>query len=253
MKTCTFEGCEKLGYRRGYCRSHYRRLLAGKGLVPLPLPPKRPPVCAFQSCEKPHYGLGYCKGHYLQQYRNRSLRALDFTPSDVYFEGASWCVTLLGTDENSQRGAIVGAARISEEDCAFVSQFRWNLSHGYARRSDGKLLHVLLLDPPKGMEVDHINGTPTDCRRENLRIVTHKQNMQNLALRRDSTTMCRGIVFDKRSKRYSARVTVNGRLHYGGYYETLAEADAAASALRQELMSHTNEDRKNERKTSPNP
>ena len=32
---------------------------------------------------------------------------------------------------------------------------------------------------PEGMEIDHINGMPSDNRLENLRVVTHKDNMNN--------------------------------------------------------------------------
>ena len=44
-------------------------------------------------------------------------------------------------------------------------------------------LHRFLLDAPDGVEVDHINGDPSDNTRRNLRLCTRQQNAQNKILR----------------------------------------------------------------------
>ena len=45
-------------------------------------------------------------------------------------------------------------------------------------RIKGKLIsvHRFLMNPPQNLEIDHINGIPSDNRRENLRICTRSQN-----------------------------------------------------------------------------
>lgn len=40
-------------------------------------------------------------------------------------------------------------------------------------------LHRLIMGSPVGYVVDHINNQTLDCRRENLRVVSFKENMAN--------------------------------------------------------------------------
>jgi hypothetical protein len=64
--------------------------------------------------------------------------------------------------------------------------------NGYLRRFwidlggkwHSEFLHRLIMSPPKGMEVDHVNGNKADNRRENLRVCTHAENMNWLSKRR---------------------------------------------------------------------
>src|SRR5687767_6641682 len=70
---------------------------------------------------------------------------------------------------------------VDDDDYEYLSQFKWRLTDdGYVcRASDFKRLHRLLLDPPRGLIVDHINRNPLDNRRCNLRLVTSSQSHAN--------------------------------------------------------------------------
>lgn len=76
---------------------------------------------------------------------------------------------------------------VDDSDFDYLSQWKWYACEHqsrivYARRRDGigfRYMHSYLIDVPKGMECDHVNGNPLDNRRSNLRIVTHEDNMQN--------------------------------------------------------------------------
>lgn len=95
------------------------------------------------------------------------------------------------------------------------------------------VLHRLLMDNPKGLDVDHINGDKADNRRANLRAVTRQQNIRNSGPRRRAASRYKGVTLHKRGK-WNARIVVNGRnLHLGLFVaeEAAAKAyDAAALA-----------------------
>lgn len=67
--------------------------------------------------------------------------------------------------------------------------------------------------------VDHINGDKEDNRIDNLRNVDNTLNQKNSKKRKDSTTGYTGVSYHNSSKRWRARVTVNGRrIDIGGFF-----------------------------------
>lgn len=89
---------------------------------------------------------------------------------------------------------------------------------------EGKLmfLHRLLLNAPKGVQVDHINGNALDNRRSNLRLATLQQNCFNRPKRSDGKySKYKGVGMPP----WSARIKVIGKTILLGTYKT--EEDAA--------------------------
>lgn len=78
---------------------------------------------------------------------------------------------------------IVKWTLISIEDYDNVSKYSWSLSSvtgkNYAMSRCTRLHNFLLGEPPENQVVDHINGDGLDNRRENIRFVTRKVNVQN--------------------------------------------------------------------------
>lgn len=76
-------------------------------------------------------------------------------------------------------------------DYESLIQFKWRATISkrprvgtvwYATRHLGRTsisMHRQILTPPPGMLVDHRDGDGLNCRRSNLRLATHRQNMQN--------------------------------------------------------------------------
>ena len=75
---------------------------------------------------------------------------------------------------------------------------------------------------PEKDELDHINRIPDDNRIENLREVTHQENMENMSLRKDNSSGHVGVC--KISKKWRARIVVNGKQVHLGYFDTFDEA-----------------------------
>ena len=70
-------------------------------------------------------------------------------------------------------------------------------------------LHRVLMSPPKGLVVDHINRDPLDNRLENLRNVTRAVNVRNAGTQGKGSSGYRWVNFEKHVGKYRARVTYN--------------------------------------------
>ena len=105
---------------------------------------------------------------------------------------------------------------------------------GYVRvEMDGKgvMLHRLVYlfhnpewnisDICRDNSIDHINEKPLDNRIENLRVVTHSQNRQNITHMNGKPV--KGVYFDNTHNRWGARWKVNGK-QKAKYFKTEAEA-----------------------------
>ncbi|MCE7073705.1 HNH endonuclease [Dyadobacter sp. CY327] len=76
---------------------------------------------------------------------------------------------------------------VDNEDFDFLNQWKWYVTAcGYAARHDYSnkqkkqiMMHHLLVAREPGMHTDHINRDRLDNRRENLRVCSAKNNLQN--------------------------------------------------------------------------
>ena len=89
---------------------------------------------------------------------------------------------------------------------------------------------------PDGLMLDHICYARDCFNPAHLEPVTHAQNMQNRAgLDANNTSGHRGVFWDKQRSRWRVKVSSGGTQHYGGLFQSLEDAAAAAERLRQEL------------------
>lgn len=150
----------------------------------------------------------------------------------------------------NRRGEVIAEALVDDELHAWLSRWAWSLgSHGYAMRLtriDGRrcpvYMHrqILGLERGDGRATDHINRDKLDNRRENLRIATQAENLQNRPSVRGSSSRYRGVSLN-RQQRWCAAATINGRSHFLGSYADEDEAARVVAAFRAEHMPFSEE------------
>jgi hypothetical protein len=129
-----------------------------------------------------------------------------------------------------------GVALVDDQDYPTLSAYRWFLlkaSHlSYAITStkvDGKrgtaLMHRLIMSPPKGTFIDHINRNGLDNRRENLRPASPSENIHNCRRYVTSKSRFKGVRTNPKDGKYEARLKVNGKRIWLGRY--ISDVDAA--------------------------
>jgi len=126
-----------------------------------------------------------------------------------------------------------GIALIDDEDFERVNQRKWGLSSKrYARGSINSkmiLMHRFILNMPKNVDLDHINGNGLDNRKCNLRIATKSQNGGNRKVAKSKSGF-KGAYFmnsKNRNKQWMATIFFKGKKYHLGYYFTKEEAARA--------------------------
>lgn len=123
------------------------------------------------------------------------------------------------------------ALLVDDEDYELMSRFKW-----YAKidRNGGINAQVWLsahhLLVPYAL-TDHVNGNRLDNTRINLREATSRQNSMNRGRRSDSRTGYKGIHLIKSRQRWRARIVVDGKRIYAGWYVSAIDAARAYDAL----------------------
>jgi hypothetical protein len=108
---------------------------------------------------------------------------------------------------------------IDPDDYETVSKYKWFIKHNnyvYTQVNRKTVhLHRLIINAPKGLEVDHINRNPLDNRKQNLRLCTKSQNNMN-------KEGIRGV--SKFRDKWRARIKKDGKELHLGVFDTFNEA-----------------------------
>ncbi len=120
-------------------------------------------------------------------------------------EGVNWCAT---TDPHNRtvyalRGALIDG--------------RWTTIK----------LHRQIMDPPHGLQVDHISGDGLDCRRDNMRLATRAQNVHNSRRSRANTSGFKGVSWHVGGQKWQAMIWGRGKNKHLGHFTTPEEAHQA--------------------------
>mgnify|MGYP000972584377 CR=1 FL=1 len=87
-------------------------------------------------------------------------------------------------------------------------------------------------------EIDHINGDCLDNRIENLRAVSHRENMRNSPLRSDNSHGVPGVYLNPRTGRWYAQSCHGGKNKHIGSFDSFEAAAAARSRFQDDNGYH---------------
>lgn len=146
---------------------------------------------------------------------------------------------------------------IEDFDLVMNAPFKWSVnlnkrfktpySIGKSKRHangsrDNYQMHRWILDAPKGFEVDHINHNGLDNRRSNLRLLPIGANNQNQSgARKDSKTQIRGVSWDTKTNKWTARFNLNGTQYVVGYFDDIEVAEREIIKARSKYMPYSYE------------
>lgn len=117
---------------------------------------------------------------------------------------------------------------VDAQDFELLSQYTWHICNGYARTViEGRkvYMHRLITNASHFLVVDHINHNTLDNRRSNLRVCTQKENLYNKKAKHNNP-YGKGVSIVPSGK-FRARIHLNGKEKFLGYFNTPQEAEKA--------------------------
>ena len=93
-------------------------------------------------------------------------------------------------------------------------------------------------DFDQSLSIDHIDGNPLNNKIENLRAVTHKQNLRNQKMRSTNTSGVMGVY--KHGERWRVRIKVDGVFMHLGLFKDFNEAVKVRKQTEVEYGFHAN-------------
>ena len=144
------------------------------------------------------------------------------------------------------KGEYVGDLLVDDCDGWLLNEHKWrplkrarNLGFyvitdigDWRERYRTKYIHRLIMNAPRGMEVDHINGDTFDNRRSNLRLCTHAENARNLRTSKQGSSRFRGVYWHTCRQNWMARI----RNTYLGSFKSETAAALAFDRAADELF-----------------
>ncbi len=125
-------------------------------------------------------------------------------------------------------------ALVDDSDYPSVSKYHWCAhTNGYVWYAIGRVngtaqfLHRLLMNAPKGILVDHIDGNGLNCQRSNMRLCDKYQNQANKGLTVRNTSGFKGVSWDRTRNKWRSSIKIVGRSITIGRFETATQAAKA--------------------------
>lgn len=187
-------------------------------------------ICKVDDCEKTgtlhkngsrYFTKGYCIKHYKHIYRHGKILQNTIYTDRPAIECKDYYKLPLGIEAKD------GYAIIDKQHKYLEKHKWWLMSIGYPatsisnHRSNTTPLHRAIMNPPEGMDVDHINHDLLDNRLKNLRICDRSENNANRIIVTNRTGF-KGV--HKIGNKYTSHIGYKNNNVYLGIYKTPQEA-----------------------------
>lgn len=142
----------------------------------------------------------------------------------------------------NRKGIVVNEALIDLEDYEKVKEFRLHQSiigsnYKRIRTNTGiKLVYFIVGKAPGGLYIDHINRNTSDNRKCNLRFVTRSQNGMNRSKHNKTTSIFKGVHWDKSRNKWKVEIKLNQICKHVGRFDEEEEAAEAYNRKAKELF-----------------
>lgn len=129
-------------------------------------------------------------------------------------------------------------AKVDPADYPMLVKYKWFARYtpqtyyaSFCRKINGRQktfhMHRIIMNPPDGFVVDHINGDGLDNRRANLRLATAAQNSRNCRAKINGISKYKGVSPEKRRNCWRAALTIDGKQIHIGQFKSEIEAAKA--------------------------
>jgi hypothetical protein len=122
-------------------------------------------------------------------------------------------------------------AIVDDDNYEQLIPYKWTANKlGYAIRREGEsiiFMHRQVTICAEDKEIDHINRNKLDNRKENLREISHRDNLTNIVLHKHNTSGVKGVYWHKAKNKWRAYIDVYGKRKYLGSYALIEDAKKA--------------------------
>ena len=128
-------------------------------------------------------------------------------------------------------------ALVDDEDFEELNKYKWCALKQWnwkfyvvrsSKRVNGKrpliYMHITLMNTPKEMHTDHIDGNWLNNQRNNLRICTVSENAMNRGKNKTNTSGFKGVYWNKALNKWQAGIQINWKLKHLWLFDNKLEA-----------------------------
>lgn len=143
-------------------------------------------------------------------------------------------------------------AIVDDEDFDELNKHKWYAQYAHCikgyyavrhiRFKNGKQrqkliqMHRVIMNAPKGMQVDHKNHNTLDNCKQNLRICNHSQNQHNRKLHKNTSSRYKGVCWNKEMEKWRTSIRVSGESIFLGYFDSEEKAGKVYDKKARELF-----------------